>query len=1670
MHTIKRDGTLVPFDATKIEKAIYTAFLKDADGVMRPGASEASTSIRDKVTAITALVVANLNRRSNDGTVHIEDIQDQVELALMRSGEHKVARDYVLYREKQAQQRLQQKQTDQPEGLQERDFSIRRANGDEIYLTRDMILKNLGSACQRWDWQGNADLVMKSLVKLLFDGISEDEFVQAKIMATRPLIETDPMYAYTAGFFLLEKIRAEAFCQNPSDVFIGGSDYDANNYPANYFQDYIRKGVAIERLDKRLLDFDLDKMAEAIVPSRDLHFQYQGLQILYDRYLIHENGIRLELPQALWMRVAMGLAVNEIDREKWAIAFYNVLSTFRFVSSTPTLFNAGTTHPQLSSCYLTTVPDDLDGIFEAVKENALLSKFSGGLGNDWTPVRAMGSWIKGTNGKSQGVVPFLKVVNDTAVAVNQCFAPDTLVHTQDGPQPISHIQKGDLVLGVSGTYRQVDARMTYAQNDPMVEIRIKHSLMPIQVTTGHPVLAIQNVVLGETSARTLKRLENGKLSPTWVDAGNLQVGDYVAQTIPGEVIPVAGFTDEEAYLYGIMLGDGHVAQKQGVNREYGVTLNATSKAHLAQFVRQYLLEHDIHFWENSAHGSVVQLRWAYGRTCLRDAVNGQFVAGEEAPVLPFDFADLYNAKGEKKVSARFLHLPESQTLAILKGLLQTDGHLARGKDILFTTASLTLAENVRYLLLRLGIPSSGRQRDRRDEVHTATRKDGSQDTLSGGLSYELRIPAYPKIAALLGCEPVQKHMALRIGRWLFSRVTSIADITPVPFVCDLKVEGDESYMTTAFLAHNGGKRKGAVCAYLETWHLDIEEFLELRKNTGDDRRRTHDMNTANWIPDLFMKRVMDNAEWTLFSPNEVPDLHELYGTRFEERYAEYESMAENGQLEQFKKVPAVELWRKMLTMLFETGHPWITFKDPCNVRSPQRHAGVVHSSNLCVAPETLVLTDKGHLPISSLVNKTVKVWNGMMFSETTVHQTGVNQPLVEVRLDNGATLSCTSYHKFYIQNEYGIPAKEVRAGDLKAGDKLIKSEYPVIDDATWPDFPYAYTHGFFCGDGTYGNGRPRLSLYDVKKQLTPFLDIKAGTGVVDASGRLNFTLPFDLPEKYTVPMHFSLKSRVQWLAGLFDADGTVTKNGNASSIQIASIYPDFLESVRLMLQTVGVYSTVSLLAEQRKVSLPDGKGDSAMYDCKPIYRLMIAHNGLLMLNKLGFMPHRLKMPLTTTQRRAEHFVQVVEVKDNGRTDDTYCFSEPIRHMGVFNGILTGQCTEITLNSNDDETAVCNLGSVNLMQHLITNPVISEHGDDLETEDWPYDQLRESMTPVNALRHINKEALFETVGTAIRMLDNVIDINFYPTRKARNANMRHRAIGLGVMGFADALQALRIPMDSEAAVTFAGVSQEVISFAAIQTSADLAVARGSYSSFQGSDWSRGILPINTVQRLEIERGMELLTAQQPSAIDPDLWDAVRVRVQHGIRNSNIMAIAPTATISNIVGVSQGIDPIYQNLYVKSNLSGEFTVVNTQMVADMEKLDLWDDVMVNDLKYFDGSLAHIDRIPSWMKRLYATAFEIDPLWLVRMTAERQKWIDQSVSLNLYMAKPSGKALDNLYKQAWLYGLKTTYYLRTMGATSAEKSTVTEGTLNAVQGGTPAPAIKACLIDDPTCEACQ
>ena len=944
MKIVKRDGGLVDYQPQKIRAAVVKAFLNDEKGhPWVEGKNSLSAAENAQVADVMRTVDAAI-QRNPEGVAHIEDIQDQVELALMRAGEHKVARAYVLYREERARER-QEKTVGTVTTPEIRVLS----GGQMIQLDREAIAAKVTMACSNWDWNVPVEPILSGLNKVLYDGIPAEEINRALVMVTRPLIERDPEYAYVAARFLLHDIRREAVGREVNDMEM------EELYPS-YFKDYVTRGIRVGRLNPRLAEFDLDVLGKEIKAERDRAFQYQGMQILYDRYLLHDDEQRYELPQAMWMRVAMGLALNEIDREKWATEFYRILSTFRFVNSTPTLFNAGTTHPQLSSCFLTTVPDDLVGIYDAIKENALLSKYSGGLGNDWTPVRALGSYIKGTNGKSQGVVPFLKVVNDTAVAVNQ-----------------------------------------------------------------------------------------------------------------------------------------------------------------------------------------------------------------------------------------------------------------------------------------------------------------------------------------------------------------------------------------------GGKRKGAVCAYLETWHLDIEEFLDLRKNTGDDRRRTHDMDTAHWIPDLFMQRVQENADWTLFSPNDVPDLHDLYGAAFKARYEHYERLAAEGGIHLHKRVSALELWRKMLTMLFETGHPWITFKDTCNIRSPQQHAGVVHSSNLC--------------------------------------------------------------------------------------------------------------------------------------------------------------------------------------------------------------------------------------------------------------------------------------------------------------------------------------TEITLNSSKDETAVCNLGSINLLKHIIPNPVIHTEGD----KQIRYDGkglLTEFIDTDEVLARIDTTMLEDTVNTAMRMLDNVIDLNFYATPKARNANMRHRAVGLGLMGFADALFALKIPMDCAAAVTFADVSQELISYFAINASADLARERGSYHSFPGSDWSNGVLPIDTVSRLEKERAMpvELVMGY---AMDEDHWSSLRAKVAGGMRNSNCMAIAPTATISNIVGVSQGIDPVYQNLYVKSNLSGEFTVANRALVEDLQRLELWDAVMVNDLKYFDGSLRQIDRVPANLKRLYATAFEIDQEWLVRMAAHRQKWLDQAQSLNLYVVQPSGKQLDGLYRLAWEMGLKTTYYLRSLGATSAEKSTVQKGILNAVASGS---APKVCLIEDPTCEACQ
>ena len=1311
---IRRNGAVVAFEPAKITIALTKAFL-----AVNGGQGASSARVRDEVTRLTdAVVAALLKRKPDGGAIHIEEIQDQVELALMRGGEHEVARAYVLYREKRAQERAQEKQQKAPP-----------AEDTTLHVIENGVRKPLDferlTALVKESCEGLADAepnrILKATLKDLYDGVPMEEVRKCVVLAARTLIEKDPAYSYVTARLLLDALRFEALGEEATQA-------DMQSKYAEYFPQFVKHGIKVGLLNDALTQYDLAKLGAALKPERDLQFGYLGLQTLYDRYFLidqYVGGRRFELPQCFFMRVAMGLALNEVDREARAMEFYDVLSTFDFMSSTPTLFNSGTHRSQLSSCYLTTVSDDLDGIYEAIKENALLSKFAGGLGNDWTNVRAMGSHIKGTNGKSQGVVPFLKVVNDTAVAVNQCFAPDTQVYTSRGVLPIRQVQTGDLVLGQSGVYREVTDKLVYEQTEPMVAVDVKHSLAPIEVTDAHPFWALCGVPLEQSSERTHDWIAKGKIAPKWTDAGQLKVGDYIGLTIPTEVVPVDGIAEDDARLYGILLGDGHLA-KDG--KQWSVSGNPARDEHLA-FVQEYLQQHGVQFRTASRGETHLQVQWAADRGVVRNATTGGIV-GAGPHTIPFSRDDLYDDSHRKRIAPRLAHLPRPQTLALVRGLLESDGGVSRGAEIYFTSASQPLAEGLRYQCLRLGVPVSGQVREREHPQDAAGDALATVSFHKPTRAFDLRVPAVPEIAALVGCKPIGKRNWITLGGTIFSRVRAVTPIAPKPLVVDLKVDVDESYMTAAGLAHNGGKRKGAVCTYLETWHLDIEEFLELRKNTGDDRRRTHDMNTANWIPDLFMKRVVEGGDWTLFSPSDVPDLHDRWGRAFEEAYLRYEDKVARGELKLAKRIPANQLWRKMLSMLFETGHPWITFKDACNVRSPQQHVGTVHSSNLC--------------------------------------------------------------------------------------------------------------------------------------------------------------------------------------------------------------------------------------------------------------------------------------------------------------------------------------TEITLNTSETEIAVCNLGSVNMLAH---------------------------MHEVDGRVELDQAKLKRTITTAMRMLDNVIDINYYAVAKARNSNLKHRPVGLGIMGFQDCLHLMRLPYGSAAALKFADTSMEAVCHHAYWASTELAEERGRYPSYRGSLWDRGVLPQDTLPMLRDERG-GYVEIDESSSLD---WAPLRERIAaHGMRNSNCVAIAPTATISNIIGVAASIEPDYQNIYVKSNLSGEFTVVNEQLVKDLKALGLWDDVMVSDLKYFDGSLAKIDRVPAPLRELYATAFEIDAGWIVEAGARRQKWIDQAQSLNIYMAGASGKKLDDTYKLAWMRGLKTTYYLRTLAATSAEKSTGLGGELNAVSesGGIPAvgakgrakpaavaePEPKFCAIDDPSCEACQ
>ena len=807
--------------------------------------------------------------------------------------------------------------------------------------------------------------------------------------------------------------------------------------------------------------------------------------------------------------------------------------------------------------------------------------------------------------------------------------------------------------------------------------------------------------------------------------------------------------------------------------------------------------------------------------------------------------------------------------------------------------------------------------------------------------------------------------------------------------------------TARYVNQGGGKRKGSFAIYLEPWHADIMEFLELRLNQGDEEMRCRDLFTALWIPDLFMQKVEKDEEWYLMCPNECPGLQDVYGEEFNEMYRTY---AVQGRYK--KKVKARDVWDAILKSQVETGTPYMCYKDSVNEKSNQKNIGVIKSSNLCVAPETKILTRNGYIRITALQDLKVDVWNGFEWSEVEVKKTSESSHLVRINMSDGTFIECTDYHKFHLQVGYGNKSEIKQARELEPGDKLIKWTPPSPIEFEG-DFKYPYTHGFFCGDGTYhatyqgDKTIPGISLYGEKKNLIDHLDVRTTSGNEDASGRINVLLPYDLPKKFRVPSNFSVKSRLDWFAGLCDADGHTQGcpgNPTQKSISVGSIHLSFLRDIQLMLHTLGVSSVIGLLHEAGEHELPDGKGGKKMFDTQTCWRLVVSALGVEALINAGFNTHRLDLSdFTPVTRDVRQYVRVVSIEDNARIDETYCFNEPKRHMGIFNGVITGNCTEIMEVSEADETAVCNLASLCL-------PSFVKDSSD------------------GTGRELDTGELYRVTRVVTRNLNRVIDKNYYPTEPARKSNMRHRPIAIGVQGLADVFMMLGLSFDEPRARELNRKIFEVIYFGALEESSKLALEEGPYETFEGSPASKGILQFD-------------MWGQMRHGFD-DLKQRI---VKWGLRNSLFVAPMPTASTAQIMGNNEAFEPYTTNIYLRRTLAGEFVMINKHLVKDLQKINKWSPDIKTEIVRQGGSVQTLD-IPQNLKDIYRTVWEIPQKSLIDMSADRGAYIDQSQSLNIFMENPTLSKLSSMHFYGWKKGLKTgMYYLRTRSKAKAQQVTV-------------------------------
>ena len=1399
-----------------------------------------------------------------------------------------------------------------------------------------------------------------------------------------------------------------------SRIIISNSQKNTNKT----FQEKLELLVQHNIMTQEILDVyntHKTRIDESIDYTRDFNFDYFGYKTLEKSYLQKIDGVTIERIQDLLMRVSLGIHKNDIDN---VLKTYDLMSSKYFIHASPTLYNAGTPRPQLLSCFLIGIDDSINGIYKCLGDCAAISKWAGGIGLHVSNIRGNNSYINGTNGKTSGIVPMLRVFNSTARYVNQCFLPDTPIYTQNGLKNMEDIACGDKLVTNDGSFQEV----LKVYNDTVENkdiVHIQSGVTDCRVTDCHPFLVVQNQKKGLNYNVIKNRLNNNYIQPEYIESRRLTTNDFMCYPIPKYTHDIEEYTEDDCYMYGLMLGDGHITKNK---TEYGITLNQTTKKEVCDWVKTYLDQNILPYWTCENKGAY-SIRWS---NCHRNK---------------FQRKMLYDNEDNKIIHTSMLHLPTNKIWNILLGLIHTDGGV--GKEIYYYSSSKPLIQSIMYLLMKVEILPQMSVRDRIGESHYTCHGD---KITTKQLAYQLRIPKTPELCEKLGIETGNYLKFLKWGNYLMSRIKSIKKESYTGDVIEFDINKNHNYLTPIGLAHNGGKRLGSFAIYLEPHHSDIMEFLELKKNHGLEEERARDLFYALWISDLFMERVKGNKLWSLFSPDVCPDLEKVWGDEYRQLYEKYEAEGKA-----VKQIPAQQIWFKICTSQIETGTPYILYKDSANRKSNQQNYGTIKSSNLCVAPDTKILTDQGHIEIQKLHKKNVNVWNGKEFSNVKICKTGENQELLKVSLSDSSSVECTPYHKFYIQKGYVSKykgdiinhknVKSIDAQDLRTGMKIIKCDYPVIN--TKKELQHAYTNGMFSGDGTYTNcgaeeqpckfkslegksyckrhinyqnendtndneickgvsysKKPHITLYGEKIDLLQYLDYESCGEVKD--NKLNVKLNVNLEEKFFVPVNYSIQSKMDWFSGYADADGCITTNEGNQSLQISSIEKEFLMDVKLMLQTCGINTKISLMRGTSQSYLPDGRGDYKYFDTKPLWRIIIASNELQQLLDLGFNPKRLKVEKNNNiQRSATKFITIENVEKLDKKSDTYCFNEPLRHAGIFNGVILSQCTEILEYSDDKEYACCTLSSICLPSFL--------------KADKTFDFVK----------------LYEVAQIVTNNLNKVIDINYYPVPETELSNKRHRPLGIGVQGLADVFINMEIPFDSPEAAQLNKEIFAVIYYAGLHKSLELAKIHGTYETFKGSPLSEGKFqfdlwgtePITSVNGLELN------------------WQSLKEEIiTHGVRNSLLLAPMPTASTSQIMGYNECFEPYTSFLYTRSTLAGQFEVVNHKLLRDLIGLGLWNKEMKNRMLLDDGSIQNIPEIPDRIKAIYKNSWDLSNKTLIDMSADRGAYVCQSQSLNLSIAEPTFKSLSSMHFYSWKKGLKTgIYYLRTKPKTTAQKFTV-------------------------------